>query len=34
MSDWGYVALGYAGTVIVLGWYSIRLMARDRKSRR
>lgn len=34
MSDWGYVALGYTGTAVVLAWYCVRLVLRDRGSRR
>ncbi len=31
MSDWGYVALGYAGAFVVLGVYCGRLVLRARK---
>lgn len=31
--NWGYVALGYVGTAVVLGGYCGRLLVRSRKAK-
>ncbi len=33
MTDWAYVALGYGGTIVVLGGYCLRLVLRARQTR-